>query len=89
MLCIKASETSLVTVFMRHIKIIKWPYSTVSSVQLTCGIEYEFFILSWIGKVTFRNRCLVTKNMLSFCAFVYRNYETVLNSTFRSLSYVH
>jgi len=39
MLWIKALETSLVTVFMRHEKIIKWPYGDVPSVQLIYGIE--------------------------------------------------
>jgi len=48
MLWIKASETVLVTVFMRQIKIIKWLYCTVSSVQVICGIKYRFLILSWI-----------------------------------------
>jgi len=47
-LWIKTSETSLVTEFMRHIQIIKWPYSNVTSVQLICSIKYGFLILTWI-----------------------------------------
>jgi len=65
MLWIETSETSLDTVFMRHIKIIKWPYSNVPSVQLICSIEYGFLILTWIRTVIFHSRRLVTKNTLN------------------------
>jgi len=62
---IKTSESSLLTVFMRHVKIIKWPYTTAPLDKIIYGIENRFLILTWIHTVIFHSRRLVTRNMFS------------------------
>jgi hypothetical protein len=45
---------------------MKWPCYIVPSVPLIYCIEYRFLILSWIRKVIFHSRRLVSKNIFSY-----------------------
>jgi len=45
---------------------MKWPNYIVPSVPLIYCIEYRFLILSWIRKVIFHSRRLVSKNIFSY-----------------------